>query len=378
MANTVSLAALRPELWQKELFADVMDGLYFTKNGMMGTGENNVIQIMEDLNKSNGDTVTFGLGVKLGKATGVTGDGELEGNESKISYYSESIVIDQWRDAVRLTGKLDEQTAAYNMRKDAKEKLSIRMQEFLELQFFLKGGGVTNPTITDIYGNVLGLFSDGNSMLTWSNTPGTVPAADTAAGSGDRYLCANSDGADAMTSADKITPALISKMRIKAALASPKIKPLRINGKNHYVLYVHPWQAYDLKRNEEFRQAQREAAARGSENPIFTGALGVWDNVIIHEHEYVPFLDISAAGHNFIAAAAGTDFNVDTFRAIMCGQQALGFAKCSAGPGWNEKTFNYGNQIGFSTGVMGGIQKIQFNSVDYGVVTLDTAATDLS
>lgn len=378
MANTESIAAMRPEIWQKALYADAMDGLYFMKNGMMGKEKNNIIQIKDELSKNQGDTITFGLGAKLGRTTGVTGDGELEGNESKITYYSESVLIDQWRDAVRLTGKLDEQKNAFDMRMDAKEKLTIRMQEFLEMQFFLKLGGVTNSSITDIYGDSLGTFSDNTSMLTWSNTPNTVTAAVSAAGSGERYLCANSSGAASLTTSDKINPALISKLKVKAGLSKPKTIPLRVGGKNYYILFVHPWQAYDLKRNEEFRQAQREAAARGSENPIFTGAIGVWDGVVIHEHEYVPFLDVSVAGHNFASSDSGTDFAVDTFRAILCGQQAAGFAKCKTDTGWVEEKFNYKNQTGFATGVIGGIQKIEFNDEDYGVLYLDTYATDLS
>ena len=42
-----------------------------------------------------------------------------------------------------------------------------------------------------------------------------------------------------------------------------------------------------------------------------------------------------------------------------------------------EKLFNYDDQVGFAATFMGGIQKITFNSVDYGVVSVDTAATAL-
>jgi len=373
--NTTGLDALTKKLWQAELDKDVKDNEYFNQMGMIGTGENNIIQVKDELVKSQGDTITFGLGIKLGRNTGVTGDNELEGNESVITYYSESVAIDQWRDAVRLKGMLREQQQAFNMRKDAKAKLSIRRQEFMEQQYFFKLGGVTNASITDINGTVLGLFEDGTSALTWSNTPGTVPAADSAAGSGDRYLCANSSGADAMTASDKLTPALISKAKVKAMVAQPKIKPLRINGQYHYVLFVHPFQAYDLKRNEEFRQAQREAGVRGQDNPIFQGMVGMWDGVIIHQNEYVPYLDVSVAGHNFTAAASGTDFAVDTYRAIFCGQQAAALAKCKDETGWVEKYFDYDNKTGFKTGMIGGIQKIQYNSKDYGCIVIDTAAS---
>jgi len=381
--NSVSIDALRPEIWQKELYADVIDNLYFTKNGMMGKGDNNIVELKDDLRKQKGDTITFGLTAKLGQGTGVTGDNELEGNESKITPYSESVVIDQWRDAVRLTGKLDEKKNGYDMRIDAKNKLSIRMQEMIEMQIFLKLGGVTNTALTNVAGDAIGTFADGTNICTWSNTSMTADQATarnvvTAAGTGERYVGANSSGGASLAAGDKITPALISRAKVKAILASPKVKPLRISGKNMWILFVHPWQAFDLKRNEEFRQAQREAAARGSENPIFTGAIGIWDGVIIHEHEYAPFLDVSVAGDAFLSGESNTDFAVDTFRALLCGQQAIGFARCTPQNGWVEKNFDYENKWGVSTGLIGGVQKLAFNDEDYGVVTIDTAATSLA
>lgn len=371
IGNTVSIDAMRPEVWQKELYKDVMDNLYFTQNNMMGKDENNIIQIKDELKKEQGDTVTFGLTAKL-SGNGVSGDDELEGQEEKINAYSESVIISQKRFGVRLTGLLDEQKNAYDMRKDAKGKLSTRLQEFIERQFFLKLGGVTLVTVTDVAGSVVA------ADAAWGNTPDLYPQADTAAGYGARYLCADyTNGADSLASTDLLTPALISRARVKAATAAPKILPLRIGGKNHYVMFVHPWQAFDLKNNATFAQAQREAAARGPENPIFSGALGIWDGVIIHEHEYVPFLDISAVGYNFNTAAAGTSYGVDAFRALLCGRQAAGYAQAKNPNGWVEEKFDYKNKTGFATGLIGGIQKIMFNSKEYGVIAVDTAATAL-
>ncbi|MBI4396130.1 MAG: N4-gp56 family major capsid protein [Elusimicrobia bacterium] len=372
VGNTQSIDALRPEIWQKELYADVIANLYFTENGMMGEDDNNIIQIKPDLQKQKGDAITFGLTARL-TGNGVSGDDELEGNEEKINAYSESISINQKRFAVRLEGKLDEQKNAYNMRTDAKSKLSDRVQEFVERQAFLKMAGVGNTSLTDVGGAVVG------ADCTWSNTPDVIPAADENTGYGNRYLCADyTSGTTSLAATDLITPALISRLKVKAQMANPKVRPLKIKGKNYYVLFVHPWQAFDLKRNPEFAQAMRDAEARGKDNPIFTGALGIWDGVILHEHEYVPFLDVSAlTNDNFAGAGGGTACAVDAFRAILVGRQALGFAKCQNENGWVEETFDYKNKTGFATGLIGGIQKIMFNSKEYGTVVLDTSATAL-
>lgn len=363
--NTVSIAALRTELWQKELYQDVMDELYFMRNGMMGKDANNIIQIKDDLKKSNGDTVTFGLTTKLG-GSGVSGDGELEGNEEQISSYSQSVVIDQIRNSVRLTGKLDEQMAAYDMRMDAKSKLATWAREMLERQIFMKLGGVTTTTLTDYAGSVY------SGLATWSNKPNVVPAAEEAAGTGARYVCADASGIDSLETTDILTPALISRARHKAVLASPRMRPLRVEGKDYFICFIHPSQAYDLKNAASgvWAQAQREAQIRGDKNPLFTGALGVWDGVIIYEHEYVPTAQATAA-----FSVGGTAAAVRCYRALLCGQQAGVYAQTADSFNMVEKLFDYDNKVGYATGIIGGVQKTAFNSLDYAVVSIDTGAT---
>ena len=370
MANTVSTSTLRAQLWAKELMVDAMDSGYFAKRKMMGTDSNNIIQIKTDLAKNAGDRVTFGLTLKIGG--GITGDSALEGNERQITSYGQSVVIDQIRNAVRLTGRLDEQKVAYNMRMDAKDQLSKWKQEFTERQFFMKMGGVTETDLTDVGGVVYSTYA------TWSNSANPVPAADEAAGTGLRYVCAKSTGIDAIAATDVLTPSLISKARVKAKFTSagtPAIQPLRVDGQDYYVMFIHPYQAWDLKNaaSSIWAQAQRDAQNRGDTNPIFTGALGVWDGVILQEHEYVPTCQ---ANSDF--DTAGTDCNARVFRALLCGRQAVTFAECENPNGWIEKEFDYDNMVGFATGLIGGVQKTAFNSVDYAVVSVDTGATDLS
>jgi N4-gp56 family major capsid protein len=237
IGNTKSTDALRQEIWAKDLYADVIANLYFTENGLMGKGANNIVELKDELAKEKGDTVTFGLTAKL-SGDGVDGDDELEGNEEEINAYSEQISIDQKRFAVRLDGKLDEQKNAYDMRKDAKEKLTTQLTEFIERQIFLKLGGVTNVSLTDVSGTVVG------KSCAWSNTPDYIPDADEAyTGNRYRYLNGAAASTASLATTSLMTPALISQAKAKAQLASPKIQPLRINGKNYYVMFIHPWQA---------------------------------------------------------------------------------------------------------------------------------------
>lgn len=376
MANTVSVDALRREFWKKELFQDVIDGMYFTQNGLMGEGDNNIVQVFSDLKKESGDTITVPLTAKLSGA-GVSGDSELEGNEEAISSYYDQIAIDQIRNAVRLTGRLDSQKACYDMFKDAKEKLSTWAQEFLERQIFLKLGGVSALTLTDTTGAVY----SGNA--TWSNTPDAIPTATEAGNTGIdytyRYLNADaSAGLDGIAATDILTTGLISKAKMIARLANPSVRPLRIKGQDFYVMFIHPKQAWDLKNasSSVWAQAQREAQVRGENNPIFTGSLGVWDGVILFEHEYVP--QLTGDGSGVIFSTGNTTYapnGVVVYRSLLCGRQAVGAAFTKDSFEMVEETFDYKNKVGISTGIIGGVQKMMFNSKNYGVVTVDTSAT---
>ncbi len=370
MANTVSHSSNRAQIWNKETHVDAIDSLYFSKRKMMGKDSNNIIQIKDDLAKNQGDRVNFALTLKIGG--GITGDSELEGQEKLVTSYAQSVIIDQIRNAVRLTGRLDEQKNSYNMRMDAKDQLAKWKQEFIERQIFMKMGGVTETDLTDVGGVVYSTYA------AWSNSANPVPAADEAAGTGVRYTCADASGLDSLAATDVLTPAIISKARVKAKIASlgtPALQPLRVDGQDYYIMFIHPWQAWDLKNaaSSIWAQAQRDAQNRGDANPIFTGALGVWDGVILHEHEYVPTCQASSDFDT-----GGADAGARAFRALLCGRQAITFADCQNPNGWIEETFDYENKVGFASGLIGGIQKTAFNSVDYAVVSVDTGATDLS
>lgn len=366
MANTVTIDALRQELWSKELLKDVERDVANIVR-FMGPDANNVIQVKDDLMKQKGDIETFGLIARL-SGNGVTGDDELEGNEESMLSYSEQVAIDQIRNAVRLKGKLDAQKVVYDQISEAREVLRIWLREFKARQYFLKLGGVTNTTLVDTNGVVVG------TRATWSNTPDFIPDADEAAGSGSRYLCAEVTGTASLAAADTMTLDLVTKAATKAKLASPSIQPLNFDGDEFYVMYLHPLQARDIRISSDWKTAQQNARERSEKNPVFRGALGYWSNVLLLENEYVPWLDVSVAGNSFRGAATGTDCAVDAARALLCGRQALLVANASNPEALVVEQFDYKNKDGVAVSYIGGCQKAMFNSKEFGVIAVDTAA----
>lgn len=334
MSDSASLAALRPQLWRKQLFADARDNLFMSR--FIGTGAQSMIQELEDLKKEKGTKITFGLGMKLSGA-GITGDNTAEGNEEAMTDYAEDVEIDQLRNQVRLTGKMDEKKNAYDMRTSAKDRLADWWAERIDQELLDKLCGKTTST--------------------FANTP-------TAAASSRSIFSGGQASIGAITTANKIDCKVLDAAKQAAKLASPIVKPLRIGGKEYYVAILHPYDATNLRQDPVWNQAQRDANIRGEENPIFSGALGMYNGIIIHEHEYV-YRTNDGSGAAYVA------------RNILCGQQA-GVLAWGAPVGWVEKTFDYDNKWGVSVGAIFGTIKPLFNSVDYGVVTMFAASAAAS
>jgi N4-gp56 family major capsid protein len=366
MANTQSNSNLRRQIWSKDLMVDVMRDV---ENGLQfaGADANNVVQIKDDLKKEKGQSVTFGMVARL-SGDGVDGDNELEGNEESMSAYDESVSIDQKRNAVRLKGKLDDQKSMYDQIKPAKDNLRIWMKEFIIRQVFLKLGGVTNAGLVDTNGVVY------SASCAWSNTPDYIPDADEAAGIGARYICANAGGTDALGASDKMTLDLVTKAATIAKLANPQIQPLEADGEKFYVMYLHPLQARDIRLSSDWKTANQNARERSEKNPVFRGALGYWSNVLLLENEFAPWLDVSVAGNSFRGAGTGTDCAVDCARALLCGRQAAALAEVNNPDALVVETFDYQNKDGVAASFLGGIQKLMFNSKEFGVVAVDSAA----
>jgi len=370
MSNSISIDALRQELWSKDLLDDVMRDV---QNGMqfMGEGSNNIVQVSRELAKRKGDTETFGLVTRLA-GDGVTGDDELEGNEESMNSYAEQVLIDQIRNAVRLKGKLDAQKTVYSQIEKARENLRIWMKEFLIRQIFLKMGGVTNTTLVDTNGAVVGV------RAAWSNTPDFIPDADEAAGRGNRYWregsTSSGDGTDDLAAGDTLTLDTITTVATMAKLASPQLQPIESGGDSFYVFYVHPLCARDLRKSSDWKTANQNARERGEKNPVFRGALGYWSNVLILENEFCPWLDVSVAGNSFRGAATGTDCAVDAARNLFCGRQAVLYAEASNPEALVVEQFDYKNKDGVAAAFIGGLQKAMFNSKEFGVIAVDAAA----
>lgn len=109
------------KLWRRKLFQEALKKCWLYR--FMSKDDKAAIQIMDDTQKGPGDKITIGLRMQL-TAAGVLGDSTLEGNEEALTVYSDSLFINQLRNAVRSDGKMSEQRIPFSIREQAKNGLA--------------------------------------------------------------------------------------------------------------------------------------------------------------------------------------------------------------------------------------------------------------
>ena len=114
-------AAEAVKLWSRKLAREALRKTYI-KN-FMGPGSNSMIQVKPETNKGPGDRVRVTLRMQLA-GDGVQGDATQEGNEESLTTYTDDLIINQLRHAVRSEGKMTEQRIPFSIREEAMMGLS--------------------------------------------------------------------------------------------------------------------------------------------------------------------------------------------------------------------------------------------------------------
>lgn len=347
--------ALAVKLWSRKLFQESLKKCWAAR--FIGTSSSSIVQVLNDTQKGPGDKITIPLRMQLTGA-GVQGDGTLEGNEEALSTYSDAVYIDQLRHAVRSAGKMSDQRIPFSVRSEAYEGLRDWFSQRIDTWFFNQLGGYTAQTDTRYTGNQATLAPDTNHRI-WGN--GTADESNTST-----YIFT-------INMIDKcIERAKTLDTSTSAGLVP--IRPIMVNGEPKYVMFLHPYQVYDLRASTAAAGSWfdiAKAAITGgkiSGNPIYSGALGEYNGVVLHEAYRVP------QGVNSSTGAAISTVR----RALFCGAQAglmaFGQGNSANKMSWTEELFDYKNQLGVSSGFIAGLKKTQFNSLDFGVITVSTYA----
>lgn len=348
---------LAVKLWSKELFHDIIGDSFFGK--FMGKGSDNMVQIKTETQKGAGDSIRVGLRSLL-TADGKQGDDSLEGNEEALSTYYDTFLINQLRHAVRSGGEMSQQRVHFSVRDEAKDGLKDWWTERLEVSLANQLTGYTTQSDTKYTGHNATVAPTATYRILCGGT-GTAGAA-----AAEGSLSATTTHAIKLVDLDRAV-AIAKTSQTVGGTTYQRIRPLMVNGKPHYLAFLHPFQIHQLRRDAgtagNFFDIQKAAMQGGKydDNPIVNGANFMYNNVIVHEWSYLP-------------PTVGASDNTIYRRGVFCGAQAacIGFGQ-NNGPtkmSWVEELFDYENQLGVAAGTIFGIKKTVFNSIDFGTIVL--------
>lgn len=316
--NQVNIPAnLVPKVWAKKVWHEGVKDSYFDK--FTATDGSNVVHKNKDLENVKGDSVVFGLMMNL-TGSGVEGNRQkLAGAEDTLNIYDFTVNTKLVRNAVSRY-EADDQRTQYDMLKEIKIALKQWLSDWLDDRLISRLS-----------------YSPSNGEVLYASAAGTQSS---------------------ITANDKLTTTIISRAKRKAMMHAPKVQPIKVDGMDKYIMLVHPWAARDLKDDPKWLAAQQNANIRGSKNPIFTGALGEYDGVILYEYERVQTGNIGASSANVC-------------QNLLLGKQAACFA-VSRPAKHIEQTDDYGNIAGNGIAFYGAVEKTNFNGKDYGVINVMT------
>lgn len=324
MAQTqiASTSALVPVIVQRQIFLEQKKNAYFTRF-FSAKGDMPVFE-KTDFTKQKGQKMTFGLRVRLTGDPTATGNETVKGKEDKLTFYDFSIELERYRKAVKDDGAMTRQRFVGDIPTESRNALTTWGGEFIDQKCM--DALVASPT-----------------SITYGGDATSV---------------------DTLEAGDKITPALISKMKAIALTqrsgGKTPLIPVNVDGKKYLVLLVSPDVAVDLKYDTTFMAAIKDAAERGSNNPLFSGMLGVWDGVVIHEHENVPVF------------SNGGGAAITYSKCVLMGASALCWA-WGERPSIVEEDEDYKEFMGYCWRMTAQVGKPVFNSNDYGSLALYVA-----
>lgn len=334
------------KIFSRKLASDTVAATFIGK--FIGEGEDSLLQVYGETGKEKGDSVQVTLRGKL-TGDGVLGDNTGEGNEEALDTFIDKLVIDQLREIARNGGRMSAQRVQWKFRENAKDALRDWWSERLDVVMFNQLGG--NTAQADLR------YTGANATLAPTSI---IRAGDKAT---DQALVA----ADVMTLALIDAAVTAAKTRTRQGRPSP-MRPIKVNGQDKWLLFIHPFQGAQLRKDADWKAIANAglAGGAGTKSPIYTGAMGEYNGVVIHETVYVP--------HGVDSTTNSVD--LDTRRAILCGAQAgaiaFGEDYSLKNFDWFEEKFDYGNQFGVACGLIFGIKKTRYNSLDHSVTVVST------
>lgn len=347
-------AVVSQEQWNDECHREYIGKLMM--KWIMGTGEDAIIVVKEDLTKKAGDAITVRYASSQSGGT-VRGNAKGEGNEGSMSFYAQRFLVDNVRTLHKMEDvPMTEKRVSFSVKNEMKHALTTKHAETFD-------DDIVSMLCDTGAGRVRGRYLYGAADANWDATHATA--------------LANIDN-----TADQLTSAMIDVAKRKAVIngvgVSQRVNPTRIkNGMNYETWFAflgHTLAIRDLVTSDAvFRNNQLLLPPRANSDSIyFSGShfKGSWNGVLIYEYDRLPLVSstIQCAHNVLLGAKAG----------VMAWGQRTKFT--------DDDTLDYGHDYGAElhdirnklvTGTSNNFKSVYndgTNSHDYGLVNVFSAA----
>jgi N4-gp56 family major capsid protein len=352
------------KVWSAQVAIDAKKKSFWDK---MTGGEDAALPVVQktELESGPGDEVTTTLIAKL-RGQPVEGDEKIAGREKKLSHYTHKMRIDKHRQAVNCGDIMTQKRVKHNIQAQAKARLSDYVAEIYDEQCHMTACGSRGV------GDEIQHYPVG-----YAGFPNAFRAPDAA------HLLVG-EGQTKATLTTKMTTNTIDIAIVKAKkmLAieggrGSRLTPISIDGEKSFVHLQSPETMYDLRREVGdagwLTLEKAKAAAVGSKSPIFQGGDAYYNGVLLTEHEnVVKFSDYGAGG---VTGAV---------RTLFMGAHAVAVTHGTKGNKGNvrfelsESDLDHGEEQVIVIRMIAGWDKTVFNSMDFGLLSVDVAYTSVA
>lgn len=338
MANTTISADLRVKQWDDKAHMEYVRANRFKR--YMGTTQNSIIMLKEDLTKKRGDAITIPLVGALDDSAGPnTGATALVGNEKALPNDGYRIAVGVVRDAVVVNVE-EEQASPIDIRNAARVSLKDLQMRYLRNDIITAMGSITGvpyATATTAQRNAWNVLNE--DRILFGDAVGNYNAT---------HATALNNVTAGMTLSKEVVSLAKRVAQSAQSVNGDGIRPFTYGeDEETFVLFAGPKAFRDLK--EDMATVHADARERAKTNPLFTGTTSLyWDGVVIRE---IPEI----GGFN---NTAGSPVRIEPY--FLCGAQALGVAWAKRTKTTLRKEDDYGFQKGVGFMEMRGVEKILY------------------
>lgn len=361
---------------EREIFKQYIKGTVFSNlMGKRGSGKSIIMDGKQFAGMGAGDTRLFHF-VPQFMGAGIRGQNKsIEGNEQTIAEFTTKITVDQVAQAFRKKGKMTDIRTIINLRSEFKDQLANWFKFNTEFDiidaltgYMIDGANYLPGFSRDEETGMITIKAKGEAMTTpLVKGEGRCFRPDYEGGKFTNIVVKEEDTSNEallaeMNKEDVMNTKLLDGLQNLAKSAGKyPMKPVRLSdGREYYILMLHPTAAEQLRADARWEKrvlASYQGSRTLESDPIATGAMGIWEKIIVKEADYIPSIsnDTVRVARNLLLGADA---------AVMAWAQTLNYV---------EKKFDYDREMGVAADEIRGVKKLDFDGVDLNIAQVPCA-----